>query len=257
MATLDHSIHGDPGRPPLVLVHALGSDRRMWDDAIAALEDDFFCVAPDLQAAGRTPVPATPVAAEQHAGDLIALADELGLERFAIAGCALGGMVAAMVAAMVPERVSALVMTNPGLRNLSEVKEMLRRRAVEVVEQGMDCLLPAAIDRSFHNQPRDARRDLFEARYRAQDPRGYASSVLGFLDIDIEPVLPRIECPALIITGGQDILMPPEGADAVCAGIRDARRVDFESAAHFVPWQAPGALAAQMKAFLAGPAAAA
>jgi len=252
MAELSFETHGDRSSPAIVLVHALGTDRRFWDDVVADLKRDFFCITPDLQAAGATPIPATPVTAEQHAADVIALADSLGVKQFAIAGCALGGMVGAVIAAKVPDRVTALVMTNPGLRNLPEVKEMLKQRTVDVVEKGMEFLLPAATEKSFHNQPHDERYDRFVAGYRAVDPKAYSSSVLGFLEIDIEPYLPQIRCPVLLIPGGQDLLMPPEAAATIQQGLSNARVVRFEEAAHFIPYQAPDRLAAEMRGFLAG-----
>ena len=247
---LDYSTSGDSGTPPIIMVHALGTDRRMWDDAVSILQHDFYCITPDLQAAGRSPIPEEPISAEEHAKDLIALADHLGLRGYSLAGCALGGMVAAIVAAQEPERVRALVMTNPGLRNLPQVKDMLRARAVQVVAEGMDCLLPAATERSFHNQPHDERYDLFVERYRAQDPAGYASSVLGFLEIDIERYLPEIKCPTLVVSGGQDILMPTDGSKVVSASVARAQHIHFEDAAHFIPYQAPDRLADEMTRFL-------
>ena len=250
MVALHYRTFGDMSAPALLLIHPMGTDARLWEGVVDELREDFFCIAPDLQAAGQSPMPDAPVTAEGHVTDLIELAVHLKLDRFAIAGCALGGMVGAILAADHPERVTGLVMTNPGLRNLPEVKEMLRQRTVEVIDKGMDVLLPAATEKSFHNQPRDARYDTFTERYRAIDPKAYASSVLGFLDIDIEPFLARISCPVLLIPGGQDVLMPPEAAATIAKALADARIVPFEEAAHFIPYQAPARLAAEIRSFL-------
>lgn len=250
MARLDYRTYGHAANPPLMLIHALGTDHRFWEEPAGLLSRRYHCIAPDLQAAGGTPVPPSPVTAEEHAADLIDLADELGISRMAVAGCAIGGMIGAILAARWPERAAALVMTNPGLRNLVSVKSMLRQRASDVVEKGMAFLLPDAPDRSFHGMPHDERYDRFVERYAAQDPEGYASSVLGFLDIDIEPYLGAIRCPVLLVSGGNDILMPAEGAPEIAARLADAEVTAFEDTAHFIPFQAPENFASVTADFL-------
>jgi 3-oxoadipate enol-lactonase len=249
MARLHVETRGDPNAPSLVLVHALGTDHRFWEEAVADLSHDFHCVTPDLQAAGRTPIPASPVDAERHAADLAEMIYERDLGRVVLAGCAIGGMVAAICAANNPDICAGLVMTNPGLRNQDEVKVMLRARTDTVREHGMSVLLPGAPEKSFHEMPRDDRFARFVKRYGAQDPEGYASSVLGFLDIDIRPVLPRLKCPLLLIPGGKDILMPPEGAGEIAERVPHAEILPFDDTAHFIPYQAPDRFAAVLRRF--------
>ena len=250
-ARLRVETHGQPGAPALLLVHALGTDGRFWDEAVAELARDFHCIVPDLRASGRTPNPAAPVTAQEHAADLVGLLDDLGVERAFFAGCAIGGMVAAVAAAAAPERCAGLVMTNPGVRNADGVKDMLRDRVGQVRAQGMGVLLPGAADKSFHSMPRDARFDTYVERYAAQDPEAYALSVLGFLDIDIRPVLPDVRCPVLLIPGGQDVLMPADSTEVIRSLVPQAGVVRFDDVAHFIPFQAPGRFVAELRRFAA------
>lgn len=250
-APLRVETHGQPGAPALLLVHALGTDGRFWDEAVADLARDFHCLVPDLQASGRTPNPAAPVTAQAHAADLIGLLNDLGVDRAIFAGCAIGGMVAAVAAAAAPERCAGLVMTNPGVRNADGVKDMLRARVDQVRAEGMSILLPGAAEKSFHGMPRDARFDRYVERYAAQDPEAYALSVLGFLDIDIRPILPRVTCPVLLIPGGQDVLMPADSAEVICGLVPQAEVVRFDDAAHFIPFQAPERFVAELRRFAA------
>lgn len=252
MVQLHTVARGDPEKPAVVFVHALGTDHRFWDEVIARLEGEYFCVAPDLQAAGGgTPTPSRPVAAEAHADDLLELARSLRLRRAAFVGCAIGGMVSAICAARDPDLVAGLVMTNPGVGNADAVKGMLRARVDEVRRHGMGTLLPAAAERSFHGMPKAARYELYVERYAAQDPEAYATSVLGFLDIDVRPVLPDVTCPVLLVPGGLDVLMPADGAEVVASLVTQAETIRFEDVAHFVPFQAPDRFVAVLRPFLA------
>lgn len=241
--------HGRPDAPALLLVHALGTDGRFWDEVVADLARDFHCIVPDLRASGRTPNPPAPVTAREHAADLIGLLDELGVKRAIFAGCAIGGMVAAVAAAAAPERCVGLVMTNPGVRNADGVKDMLRARVDQVRAEGMGVLLPGAAEKSFHGMPRDARYERYVERYAAQDPEAYALSVLGFLDIDIRPILPKVKCPVLLIPGGHDILMPSDSTEVICGLVPQAEVVRFEDVAHFIPFQAPERFVAELRGF--------
>ncbi|MCR5859929.1 alpha/beta fold hydrolase [Mesorhizobium sp. J428] len=240
---------GDRAKPALLLVHALGTDGRFWDEAVAELGRDFFCIVPDLRASGRTPNPDRPVTAQEHALDLVGVLDSLGIQRALFAGCAIGGMVAALTAVAAPARCAGLLMTNPGVRNADAVKDILRARVDQVRAEGMQVLLPAAADRSFYGMPRDARFDRYVDRYVAQDPEAYALSVLGYLDIDIRPELPKLSCPLLLIPGGNDVLMPSDSAEVIRSLVPQAEVVVFEDVAHFIPFQAPERFVAELRRF--------
>lgn len=247
-AELSVETKGDRANPALLLVHALGTDGRFWEEAVADLSRDFFCIVPDLRASGRTPNPPRPVTAAEHAADLVAALDCLGVERAIFAGCAIGGMVAAVAAAS-SGRCIGLVMTNPGVRNAEPVKDMLRERVGQVRAEGMQVLLPGAAERTFHGMPRDGRFERYLERYAAQDPEAYALSVLGFLDIDIRDDLAKLSCPLLLIPGGQDMLMPADSAEVIAGLVPQAEVVRFEDVAHFIPFQAPERFAGELRRF--------
>ncbi len=246
------ALHGERSGKPLLLVHALGTDGRFWNEPVADLQRDHFCIVPDLRASGRMPNPPLPVTAEEHARDLIAILDALDIGRAIFAGCAIGGMVASLAAARAPERCAGLVMTNPGLRNADAVKDMLRARVDQVRAEGMQALLPGAAERSFQGMPRDGRYQTYVERYAAQDAEAYALSVLGFLDIDISATLPLVRCPVLLMPGGNDVLMPTGSADAISALVPQARVVPLPDVAHFIPFQAPDRFVKELRSFEAG-----
>ncbi|MFF1485443.1 alpha/beta fold hydrolase [Streptomyces sp. NPDC058319] len=98
-------LHGDPDdpRPPLVLLHGLTSDRRLWGPLLAELPAGRRVLALDLPGHGGSPRSAsyTPdaVAALLHRAVMAA-----GLDRPVLAGHSLGGLLATVYAAAHPVR---------------------------------------------------------------------------------------------------------------------------------------------------------
>ena len=243
---------GNRDHPTLLLIHAMGTDSRFWDECISLWKDRFYCVAPDLMAAGLSPLPHNPMGVTEHAKEIEALRYELGIERWVAIGCAMGGAVAACHAAREPTRVTALVMANPGLRNADAIKKVLRERVEMVRAEGMAILLPSAADRAFLNLPRDDRYECYLVRYAQQNPEGYASSVMGFLDFDIEADIIALSCPILALPGQHDVLMPTDSADLLRQLKPDAVIETLPNVAHFGPLQSPKEFVERVDNFLSG-----
>jgi pimeloyl-ACP methyl ester carboxylesterase len=99
--------------PPLFLLIGGGGDGSAWRRAgyTEQLGRDYRCIAVDPRGFGRSSRPPEPEALrpDEIGTDVVAIADELGLERFTLWGHSAGAAVAQMVAAAEPSRVAALV----------------------------------------------------------------------------------------------------------------------------------------------------
>ncbi len=106
----------------VIFLHGWPEFNRTWLHTLPVLSTRFDCIAPDLRGFGRTvsklPRGADGTPVDKLAGDLLALADALGLDRFAIVSHDVGSFVAQQVAIAAPDRVSALFFLNctyPGI----------------------------------------------------------------------------------------------------------------------------------------------
>jgi len=99
---------------PLLFVHGLLVDGRLWDGVAERLRGDFRCIVPDWpMGSHRTPMrPDADLTPPGMAELVIAFMDALGLERATIVGNDSGGAVSQILAAAHPERVERLVLTN-------------------------------------------------------------------------------------------------------------------------------------------------
>ncbi len=80
--------------PPLVLIHPLGADRRVWEPVLERLAAEREVIALDLPGFGGSPALRGPAAPADLARSVATFLGELGLERADVAGNSLGGWVA-------------------------------------------------------------------------------------------------------------------------------------------------------------------
>lgn len=100
--------HGGAGLP-LVLLHGLTANARAFDGLIAAgLGARFRLLAPDLRGRGASDDGPSYTLAD-HAADVLALLDALGLAQAALVGHSFGGLLAYYLAARHPQRVRCIV----------------------------------------------------------------------------------------------------------------------------------------------------
>jgi pimeloyl-ACP methyl ester carboxylesterase len=113
--------------PPLILLHGWTLDHRMWRPQVAELASQHFLVMPDRRGCGRATAPPD---LAREAEDVIAIADTLGFERFALVGLSRGAVVALDVARRFGSRLTALVVSGAPLPALVEREEVIDLEAL-------------------------------------------------------------------------------------------------------------------------------
>ena len=110
------------GRSTAVLIHGITANHFTWALVADELADDATMLAPDLRGrAGSAALP-PPYGMRQHAKDIAAILDHVGVDKATIVGHSMGGFVAAAFATMYPERVAGLVLLDGGI-TIAEVPE--------------------------------------------------------------------------------------------------------------------------------------
>ena len=109
-----HAVIGGEG-PPLLLVHGWPETWYAWRLLMPALARDFKVIAVDQRGMGLSDKPAGGYDTGTQAGDLIALMDALGHERFAVVGHDTGFAISYALAADHPDRVERVALAEiPG-----------------------------------------------------------------------------------------------------------------------------------------------
>src|SRR5437763_17007629 len=87
-----HYLDAPGGSPPIVMMHGLSANAHCFAGLIGAgLSPKFRVVAPDLRGRGKTDKPETGYSMADHASDVLALLDSLGLNKVILGGHSFGG----------------------------------------------------------------------------------------------------------------------------------------------------------------------
>ena len=104
----------------------LTANAHSFDGLIAAgLNQKHRVLALDLRGRGLSDKPATGYSMADHAADVLALLDSLGLEQVLLGGHSFGGLLTYYIAANFPERVSKLVVLDAGVVFNPRIQELL------------------------------------------------------------------------------------------------------------------------------------
>lgn len=253
--SLEYRADGPPGAPVLLLGPSLGTSHDVWAPQLPALAEAYRVVRYDLP--GHVPgsaVPAEPFSIADLADGVLALADSLGVETFAVGGISLGGAIAATTAVRAPDRVAKLVLCCTSARFGDP--EPWRERAALVRDQGMPAVIDMAITRWFTEEYAAGRPEPVQRivdMLNGVAPEGYARCCEALAAYDLRDSLPEITASTLVIAGADDPSTPVGHARVLADGIPDARLAVIPDAAHLANVQRPEPVTAEILAHLSRP----
>lgn len=118
---------GARGAQAIVLLHGLSANANSFAGLIAAgLSPAFRVIAPDLRGRARSGKPESGYEMADHARDVIALLDALGLDRAVLGGHSFGGYLGIYIAANYPDRVSKLVVIDAAISSHPRIGVLLK-----------------------------------------------------------------------------------------------------------------------------------
>ncbi len=237
---------------PILLLHAFPLSGAMWQPQRAALHDQFRMIVPDLRGFGATQVTFGPVTMEQHADDMAALLDHLGLDRVAVCGLSMGGYIAMAMLRRHPSRISALVLANTRANADSPEAQAQRELNATIAEAKgaaaiADMMIPALVAPHAHPHVHETLRTIIEANA----PAGIAAALRGMaLRPDSFSTLQALRVPTLVIAGADDTLTPLDAARVMHEAAPASRLVIIPGAGHMSNLEQPDAFSAALRSFL-------
>ena len=238
---LPHDELGDG--PPVVLLHAGVADRRMWADLLPAIAAaGYRAIAPDLSGFGDAPASAS----APHATVLDTM-DALEVDRAVLVGSSYGGAVALRVAAVAPERVTALALISalaPGVEPSGELEAAWEAEESAFERGDIDGAIASVVDTwTLPDAPRELRERIAAMQRRAFELATLAGD-LPPADDPLEPdssALSGLDTRTLIAVGELDMPDFHTSAEWLARQLPQSRVVVIPRAGHLAPLEQPDA----------------
>ena len=248
---------------PVVMLHAFPLNNQMFRAQFDALPHGVRLIAPDLRgfglsdrvAAGSPHGPGAQ-STDDHAADVIALLDELGLETAVIGGVSMGGYVTFAVLRQAPSRVRGLVLCDTRAEaDSDEARANRRQMQAKLAEQGPRAIAHDMVPKllgqtSLREQPSlaDDVRGMIEAT-----PREAIHDAIECLmwRADATRLLPDIAVPTLILVGREDVLTPVPLHEKMHAAIPQSTLEIIEGAGHLATLERPDTVRPLVERFVA------
>jgi pimeloyl-ACP methyl ester carboxylesterase len=227
--------------PDLLLIHGWASSTRMWERFADALQHEFCCWSVDLAGFGASPVPPdVRPDMDFHMHSLIEFCEHHQIQPRAVIGHSMGGMLALKLANARPELVERLVLVCPvvtgrfGLKAntffSSPVGRFMAARTKNVwalmQSETLAPLLvaPMYVDKAIQNRcVQDFQRATWQSAITALE---------SIAQENLEPILPQIPHPTLVVVGKKDYTVPPGEGQIAAAKLPNARLVKFNKSHH-------------------------
>lgn len=253
LSAADIDIVSEGSGPAVVMLHCLGVDHHVWDDAVVALGPDARALRYDFPGHGRTPVPRGAYDIEDLSAQLRELLQKNGIKRASVVGISLGGLVAQHFAASYPEMVDKVVLVDTTPRYTDAARAMWAERAATARGKGVSAmtehLLTVWFTPDFVQRNPPAVRYVRE-RFAKVAGEGYALACETLARADLRELTPTITAPTLVVCGTEDIPDFQEAARWMAKEIPNAKLEWLSPARHASPLEQPQAFGKILRSFL-------
>ncbi len=249
-AEIHYQTFGDHTQPALIFSNSLGTNFRMWQPQIDALQHDFYIVCYDTRGHGQSSAPQGPYSLDQLGKDVIHLLDHLHIDTAIFCGISMGGLTGQWLAIHHPDRFNHVLVCNTAAKIGQE--NAWNERAQMVREQGLDSIASTAASRwftpSFIENHADIVRTLSN-NLAAGSPEGYASCCEALSKADLRDELKKIRIPVLVIAGRKDPVTTVADAQYMVNHIKSSALFEID-ASHISNIEQPDAFNQALKQFI-------
>jgi pimeloyl-ACP methyl ester carboxylesterase len=244
--------------PVILLAHGMWCDAGMFTSVATDLARDHRVLVPDLRGHGRSSVPDQPWRIGDVADDLVAILDQLRVDKVTLAGFSMGGMAAVDFAIRHGDRLAGLALMGTSAAG----EELLRKAEIGALAKLIELtgtprfLAREAARTTFSPRFRRSRPDQvtrWESAVRAMPPRALVQALRAVASRpSLLDRLGEIRTPSLILAGTGDRIVSPRWSRAMHRRLTRSRLIEFSKAGHALPIELPAEVAGLLRDLAAG-----
>lgn len=241
--------------PVTLFVHGVLLNKHLWRHQLTNLSDIHRCIAVDLLAHGDTEItPAQDVSVTANAKMLKEVLDALHIDKVDVVGNDSGGGISQIFAALYPERVRSLVLTNCDTHDNwppEAFKPFVAMSAAGGLPGTLSAMLsdkaiwrsPGALGPAYERPESASDEDIdtylqpfVRTEQRTKDLARFVAAFDNHHTVSLEPKLRQLQAPTLIVWGTDDVYFPVKWAYWLANTIPGAKPpIELEGARLFFP----------------------
>jgi pimeloyl-ACP methyl ester carboxylesterase len=236
---------------PVVMIHGLGGTTNTWTPLLAAFARSKR-VRFDLPGSGRSSRVEGPLSIEKFVQATLRAMAAARVQKAHLVAHSMGTIVAAHLAAAEPGAVRSLALFGPLLAPPDQARENIRARAAKARLEGMQPIADALAQAATSSETRTKRPTavaFVRESLMGQDPDGYARSCEALAEARAADTS-KIACPALLVTGDEDVVAPPQSVRMMGEKIPGSRMEVLRGCGHWTPVEKPEECIALLQQFL-------
>ncbi|HVZ52193.1 MAG TPA: alpha/beta fold hydrolase [Pseudolabrys sp.] len=237
--SLFYETYGDRKNPPVMLITGLGGAGASWGPQIKRFTERYFVILPDHRGAGRSSRPADGYTIANHAIDMAALIDHLGVGPAHVVGSSTGGCIAmAMCLDHAAAVKSAVVVSSFARMDAYMIRQFELRKKLIAQFSARDAQDASALflfSPQFAGAHADVVAEWVDRVASLPLDRAIAVKRIDMImAFDEAERLSHVERPTLIVCGDQDLCTPLNLSEELAQAIPGAKLAVVKGAGHFV-----------------------
>jgi 3-oxoadipate enol-lactonase len=239
----------------LLLHQGLGQASWAWRYQVPVFAQRFRTIVFDTRGTGRSPTPVRDYTIDDLAEDAAAILDGRVAH---VVGFSMGGYVALTLALAHPQLIRSLVLCGTGaggadrIPRPDHVRDAFEQARTLPPEEQRRATLPFTVSRGWPEANAARFEEIIAGSLEHPTPATtidtHTAACYRYYDEhhDVE----RIDTPALVIHGGEDLIVPVENGRTLARRLPDARYVELEGRGHNLMLEDPEAFNALVLGFL-------
>jgi 3-oxoadipate enol-lactonase len=243
---------------PLLLIAGLGQGSWVWRSVLSDLSRQYSTIIFDNRGTGAaTELPAR-ATVDGLAEDAAAALAGHGAERAHVLGFSMGGYVALTLALTRPQLVRSLVLAGTGAGGSDRVPRPAHVVAAFAEAYGLPQdefgrrTMPYTFAQGWAEANPERFAEILAARLERPTPYetidAHVAACYRFYEAGVE--IERIQAPALVVHGSEDLIVPVENGRRLAERLRDGRYVELAGRGHNLMLEAPESFARLVLDFL-------
>lgn len=224
---------------PLLLIYGLAGRGNGFLYQTPELSKHFRTITFDNRGVGETDQPEEPYSIAQMADDAAGLLDALGIASSNVFGISMGGMIAQELVLRHPQKVRKLALgcTHCGIKHCVPSPDWVTKIFKSLPGKPREQVVREGVAFNYSPHTIEHNSQLIESLVplfvdNRQRLKSYLNQLGAVYEFNAYDRLPQISTRTLVLTGADDVLVPPGNSKIIAERIPNARLIEFPEAGH-------------------------